>query len=224
MKVLVIGGSSGLGYRCAERLAAEGHEVTAASRRGTGPANVRAVRRFDLACGVNFRELNVWDQDGLLIAAGRGAFYGPHQVKENIGAMVTTNLMGPILAANEYLMLRRHRKRAGRAVVVTSTAASHGGHGLGLYAATKAGVEAWVRAEGPHQAKHGVDLMAASLGWFVSPLTAEIKPEIRRRAEARCPEGRFATLEEAADFTLKVLLDDLSYVGGGVYRFWEPIR
>lgn len=196
--------------------------MIAASRRGHGPDGSVGMT-LDLALYSGGWPLA--DVDLLLISAGMGAFYGPHQLDaDKIDQMVAVNMRGPILLMNEYLLARRLAHRHGRAVAVTSTASRHAGHGLGLYAATKAAVESWVRAEGRHQRRYGVHLLAASLGWFESPMTAEIAPHVRRRAEARCPEGRFATLAEACEFTLSVLLDDgARYSGGRVCPFWEAI-
>jgi NAD(P)-dependent dehydrogenase (short-subunit alcohol dehydrogenase family) len=227
--IIVVGGSSGLGFSCVERFLSSGHSVLSLSRRGTGPEGA-ANCHFDLqyySIGKPFKDFGFGDT--LLIAGGMGAFYGPHNLTlEKFDAMFSTNARGPILMANDFLQIKRHEKKRARIVIVTSTAARHGGHGLGVYAASKAAVEAWVRAESPHQGKRGVSILAASLGWFESPMTDALDPEVRKKAEAKCPLGRFATLDEATDCVVGLTLRTQYGPGGdqrgdrGVFSFWEP--
>lgn len=229
-RIIVVGGSSGLGYACAEKFLKLGHDVLSLSRRGTGPQGALTCK-FDIASyGVSrgsgdFDFAKVDFGDTLLISAGMGAFYGPHQITaDKFDAMFATNVRGPILMANDFLQFKRRQKRPARIVFVTSTAARRAGHGLGLYSASKAAVESWVRAESPHQAKYGIEIAAASIGWFESPMTESLVPAVRKRAEARCQEGRFATLDEATEFTVNLTTQhDLSGGDYGVFTFWGPV-
>ncbi|MGH7819108.1 MAG: SDR family oxidoreductase [Candidatus Binatia bacterium] len=82
--------------------------------------------------------------------------------------------------------------------------------------------EAWMRCEAPGQERKGIDILAVAPGWVESSMTAELKPEIRRAAEQRSPEGRFATSEECAAFLCRALLDPEAFPPGHVYSFWAP--
>jgi NAD(P)-dependent dehydrogenase (short-subunit alcohol dehydrogenase family) len=226
VNIIVVGGSSGLGWECARKLAAS-HKVWCWSRRDISPHDTTSCR-FDLAAYTGAPDATIdfplTTADCLLIAGGMGAFYGPHQLSaEVVDKMFHTNARGPILLANRFLLMHRATKAPGRVVVVSSTAATNGGHGLGVYAASKAAVEAWIASEGRHQAKYEIDIVSAALGWFESPMTENLKPEVRKRAEARCPKGRFATLEEASDFVVSILAS-LKGDGGTRHAFWEPCK
>lgn len=215
MKIIVIGGSSGLGYEVAQRFGDLGHDVTTLSRRGTGPIGCKNFV-YDIDRG-EMHPLFA-SADLIIISAGKGAFHGPHQITpEVMQSLIDTNLKGPLLVANRVIRAWRHLKHKGRIVFVTSTAGDGPAHGLGIYAACKKGIEGFVRAEGPHNEKYGIDLIALSMGWFESPMTDNIDPGVRANAEKHCPEGRFATLDEAARWATQYCVFTEA---SKVYRFW----
>ncbi|MGH7822997.1 MAG: SDR family oxidoreductase [Candidatus Binatia bacterium] len=160
----------------------------------------------------------------VVLAAGMGAFVGVHETtRTRLRALEAVNLEGPILVASRLIVRWRRAHRRARLVFVTSTAAHGGGHALGAYAAMKAAVEAWLRCEAPGQARKEIDLLAVAPGWIESPMTAALKPEIRRAAERRSPEGRFATSEECAELICRTLLETEAFPPGRVYTFWAPV-
>jgi NAD(P)-dependent dehydrogenase (short-subunit alcohol dehydrogenase family) len=215
MNILIVGGSSGLGYSAAQELAGRGHSVHCLSRRGTAPAGC-AASHFDIARD-HLESALTADTDVLVISAGEGAFLRPDQVADKIDELIAVNLRGPLAIMADTIVAARRRRKAMKVIAVTSTAGDGPSHGLGVYAACKKGVEGFVRAEGRHAEKKGVTLLAASIGWFDSPMTAALKPEIRRAAESHCTRGRFATLDEATDFLLTLVFEP---VLSGVYKFW----
>jgi 3-oxoacyl-[acyl-carrier protein] reductase len=227
MKAWVTGGSSGIGYAVAAQLAARRLEVTTISRRGNAPPGCSSFKTDlaaeDLAERVAMLRGGCGFPDWAVLAAGMGAFVGMWDVtRQRVRELEAVNLEGPLVLAAWLTREARRARRPLRLVLVTSTCARAGGHGLGLYAATKAAIEAWVRCEGPGQAKKGVDVMAVAPGWVESPMTTALRPEIRAAALRRSPEGRFATAEECADFIVGVLEDRERFHGGDVVPFWAP--
>jgi NAD(P)-dependent dehydrogenase (short-subunit alcohol dehydrogenase family) len=227
VRTWVTGGSSGIGWETAALLARYGHGVLCFSRRGLAPQKTRGVI-VDQGSMELERQLGEilaahGAPDAAVLSAGMGAFVGVHETtRERLEELFAVNAIGPLVIAARLVAELRHRKRPGRVLLITSTCATQGGHALGCYAASKAAVEAWVRCEGPHQRRKGVDVLAVSPGWIETEMTARLRPEIRRAAEARSPEGRFASVGEAAEFVVRVLLDAESFPGGSIVPFWQP--
>lgn len=102
---------------------------------------------------------------------------------------------------------------AGQVVVFTSAVSRRPEPRVSLYAGTRAGANALVRAVGLEYAKHGVTINAVGTNFmdfpgFVQANRAD-EPERRARIEAQVPLRRLGTMEELAEFTA-VLLDGRS--------------
>jgi len=101
----------------------------------------------------------------------------------------------------------------GQIVVFTSATGARPEPGVSLYAATRAGANALVRAVGLEHARDGVCVNAIGTNFMDFPGFIDANraddPERRRRIEAQVPAGRLGTMAELAAFTA-VLLDGSS--------------
>jgi NAD(P)-dependent dehydrogenase (short-subunit alcohol dehydrogenase family) len=223
MRVLVIGGSSGIGAAIVARLEADGHQVVALSRSAKHALDLsdtdenieRAVRDAirSWSGGSDWPD----SLDALIVSSGMGAYMGPleHRV-ERLTQLFRVNTIGPIVAYRS--ALRALMRAQGRVIFVTSTVARRpGARDLGAYAATKAALHAFVMCEAKQLAPHGVAMNALAPGWVETPMTAEIKPAKRAAIEKAIPMGRMATPLEVAVFAVQMLTWP-HYATGGVHE------
>jgi NAD(P)-dependent dehydrogenase (short-subunit alcohol dehydrogenase family) len=112
----------------------------------------------------------------------------------------------------------RERGR-GRVVAISSTAATDGLAGQAAYAASKAGLLGLVRTLALELAPDGVTVNAVLPGMVETEKVAAMPAEVRERALAAVPAGRFATVEEIAAVVAFLCSDPAAYVTGT----WIPV-
>jgi meso-butanediol dehydrogenase / (S,S)-butanediol dehydrogenase / diacetyl reductase len=212
-RVVVTGGSSGIGAATAQRFRDEGAEVIVLARR-PGPGGI--------ACDVSDRDQVqqafelVGDLDVLVNNAGLSvrnpALDIPPQQWDEV---VATNLSGAFWAAQAAgrLMLKA------RGGVILNTASTNALVGYRYYAdynATKAGLVALTRSLALEWAPR-VRVNAVCPGYVLTPMQeAEYTPEMLAEVNGRIPLGRHATPEEIAGLFAYLASDEATYFTGAV--------
>jgi len=131
---------------------------------------------------------------------------------------IDVNLTGAFLSLQPAIAGMRERGR-GRIVAISSIAATDGLAGQAAYAASKAGLLGLVRTLALELAADGVTVNAVLPGMVETEKVAAMPTEVRERALARIPSGRFATVEEVAAVVAFLCSDAASYVTGT----WLPV-
>jgi NAD(P)-dependent dehydrogenase (short-subunit alcohol dehydrogenase family) len=217
-RCLITGGSSGIGYASAARLAADGWSVTSLSRRQQAPPGVRALARDaaevadqeraqGLAAGPSGR------LDALVCAAGvppSGPWDDPEHWDQVLRVDLTAawqaaRLAWPLLAV------------AGGAVVLIGSivGSGEGSSRSPAYAAAKAGLEGLGRSLALIGAGHGIRVNVLAPGAFDTPFDEKLFPPAAR---PDVPLGRMGAPEEAAGVVAFLLSSEASYVSGSVWR------
>ena len=106
---------------------------------------------------------------------------------EDFRAQVETNLFGPVNVTRAVLPVMR-AQRSGLVVQISSTAGVNGGEFTSAYAASKFGVEGWIKSLTPEVAPFGIRTMLVEPGFFRTELltpesTNYAKPSIDDYAE-----------------------------------------
>jgi NAD(P)-dependent dehydrogenase (short-subunit alcohol dehydrogenase family) len=206
-RVLVSGGTSGIGAAIARAFAGTGAEVSVT---GAGEAEAQAARaRADMA-GIDCSELDVRDAaavaervaalgelDVLVNCAGiirRGAELEPEAFEQ----VVDINLNGTMrvcAAARAGLKARR-----GCIVNTASMLSFFGGGLVPGYSASKGGVAQLTKSLAIAYAADGIRVNAVAPGWIATPLTQALQDDAARSAPilARTPLGRWGTPEDIA--------------------------
>jgi len=212
-RVVVTGGSSGIGAATAQRFREEGAEVIVLARR-PGPGGI--------ACDVSDRDqvqqafALVGDLDVLVNNAGlsvRSPALGI--AAEQWDGVVATNLSGAFWAAQAAgrLMLKA------RGGVILNTASTNALVGYRYYAdynATKAGLVALTRSLALEWAPR-VRVNAVCPGYVLTPMQeAEYSPEMLAEVNGRIPLGRHAAPEEIAGLFAYLASDEATYFTGAV--------
>jgi len=230
-RILITGGTSGIGLAGARRLAECGARLILTGRserklqacRQLLPSSVRLVRNdaADPDTGAKLLEA-VGDGeglDGLWLNAG----YADVAAVEDIDAaffdrMMNANVRGPLL---QLAALSRALKPGASVVVTSSTAAYEGAAMASVYAATKGALISLCRCWATALADRAVRVNALVPGPIETPFRDFMGPDVRSSFEAdvtrRTALQRVGSPDEAAAVAIFLLSDEASYVTGAQY-------
>lgn len=215
-RVLVIGGTKGIGLATKKALLAAGHQVLALSRQTEPPLDLMWTQ--ERITDVVRQEIeNLGGLDALVVSAGMGAYLNPIAAEQEILDLTRTNFVGPVLCYQAALpSLIRSR---GKAIFISSTASRKPGSGpLSVYGATKAAVNSYVSSESRRSIKRGVALCAVSPGWVETPMVREMKTELRDATTRAIPARRYGQPEEIALFVRDLLNQSNWVIAGSTYE------
>ena len=216
-RCLITGGSSGIGFATAARLADEGWAVTSLSRRELAPSGVTpvagdAASETDLgrALGEAAPDGRL---DGLVCSAGVPPS-GPWDDPEHWEQVLRVDLTAAYQAVR--LAWPALRAASGAVVLLGSIVGSGEGSSRSpAYAAAKAGIEGLGRSLALIGAREGVRVNVLAPGAFDTPFDEQLFPPAAR---PDIPLGRMGAPGEAAGIISFLLSDEASYVSGSVWR------
>ncbi|MFC5068451.1 SDR family oxidoreductase [Flaviflagellibacter deserti] len=229
-RVLITGGTSGIGLAGAKRIVDEGGQVLVTglnerrldeSRRAIPTA---AVLRNDAADPSSADELaarvqSIGKLDGLWLNAGYAAVGTVEEVTADFfDRMMSANVRGPVLQ----LARLSHLINEGGSVVVTSSTSTYEGAGMAsVYSATKGALVALARCWASALAPRGIRVNVLVPGPIETNFRDFMADDLRASFEASVVSnvalGRIGSAEEAAAVALFLLSDDSSYVTGSQY-------
>lgn len=230
-RVLITGGTSGMGLAGAKRIVSEGGRVIVTGLNQARISEVQAALgskgqvfasdAADTTTPATLAEAarTAGGLDGLWLNAGYAALGTPEAVDADaFDRMMAANVRGPVLqlaALSPYL-------NGGASVVVTSSSSTYeGAAATGLYAATKGALVAMARSWATALAPRGIRVNVIVPGPIDTNFRQFLPNEAKQAFEdfviRQVPLGRAGTPEEAAAVALFLLSDDASYVTGSQY-------
>jgi NAD(P)-dependent dehydrogenase (short-subunit alcohol dehydrogenase family) len=210
-RVVVTGGTSGIGAATVQRLRDEGCDVVVLARRpGEG------VIRCDVGdrAQVEAAFAQIGDLDALIANAGTSYRSPALEIsEEHWREVLATNLDGAFWCA-QAAARRMLQSRGGAILFTASTNALVGYRYYADYNATKAGLVALTKSLALEWAPK-VRVNAVCPGYVLTPMQeAEYTREMLDQVNARIPMGRHATPEELAGLFAYLASDEAAYFTG----------
>ena len=220
-RVLVTGGTGGIGRAIVQAFAAEGADVAFTYRTSADAANLLAASlgsraraltvRYDLAdagsiAGAIRQIESAWGGIDVLVAAAvQWSTLGPFldqpfdlAREEAWLPLLRVNLEGHIRTAQHVLPGMRAR-RWGRIALLSSYHATEGTRGSEFYGAAKAGLHGFMRGLAWDAGADGVFVNVIAPGLTLTDqIRARVAPERLSGEAARSPSGRLSTPEDVA--------------------------
>lgn len=228
-RVIVTGGTRGIGAAITEAFLARGAEVIA-----TYAGNQAAAEAFRTKMAHERLQLAAFDvaDSAAVEAFWKGLEGQPVQVVVNnagirkdqiVGMMpvedwrrvISVNLDGNFYMAKQ-AVLAMSRQRYGRIIQITSPSGELGFAGQANYAASKAGQVGLSRALAKEVAKRNITVNCVSPGFIDTELLADLSEDQKKAFLEMVPMKRFGTGAEVASAVLFLASKEASYVTGAV--------
>ena len=228
-RIIVTGGTSGIGLAGAMRLAEEGAEVFITGRHETAASDRK------LPDGVKFISNDAGDAeagqqllaalpaearfDGLWLNAGFADVAALSEIDADFfDRMMRVNVRGPVLQ----MAALCDRLDPGASVVLTSSTAVHeGSPAASVYAATKGALVAlarcWASALGPRGIRVNTLVPGAIATGFRDFMPADFRSTFEKDVVGRTALGRVGDPADAAAVAVFLLSSDAAYVTGSQY-------
>lgn len=186
-KLLIIGGTGGLGSKVAELIM--GYETTVIGSKDLDISNSSDCEKyfnenkFDII--LNFAGVNF---DSLIHKL-------TSQNEKNIDHLLDVNLKGTINITSSCLKSMRENKY-GRIIFISSVLAEKTVIGTGMYASCKAFIDRFIKNVSAENIKYGITANTIQLGYFDGGMTYKIPPEYLEPIKKSIGLQRFGKIEE----------------------------
>lgn len=228
-RIVITGGTSGIGLACVAALSAAGHTIDVIARRPPNEvegidtdlaeaATWHQVDLTDLDAGAALLARIAADRDGLdvlLNNAGVMDFQNAHDADaDSIQRHLTTNLAAPMRLGAVAIDAMLEREQSGHVINVASVAGLKPTPKLAVYAASKAGLIQYTRSIAAEYAGRGIRANAIAPGAVQTGLTSRAMFAMIARG---VPLGRLQTPEEVAGLLQWLISDAAASVTGAVF-------
>ncbi|MCE1248147.1 MAG: SDR family oxidoreductase [Firmicutes bacterium] len=132
---------------------------------------------------------------------------------EEVDKNLRTNLLGPIMMAQEVLPGMKIRK-SGSVITLSSVAGQSGSVGALPYSTSKAGLEGYNRTLALEAAPYGITANIVSMGIFDVGMINTVPEKFLNRLKRQVPLGRVGTAEEVTSLVMFLCSREASYITG----------
>lgn len=214
-RVVVTGGSRGIGLAIARRLAAAGYGVIAVARRESEELTAAIAEVSQGPGSIAFKAYDLGDIDGLAgfaksLRQDFGKIYGlvnnagigtegvlATMHNSQIETLLRINVTSPIVLT-KYIVRQMMADGAGRVINMSSIIGSTGYNGLSVYGATKAAAIGFTRSLAREVGRLGITVNAIAPGFIDTELTAGLAGEGRQKIAGRSALRRLAEPDDVA--------------------------
>lgn len=236
-RVLVVGGTRGIGRAIAERFAELGAEVGLTARDAKKASEVATSLTRTYGQPASGHALDVTDRarirevvqqfksqsgtlDALVYNAGVSPVYASAEKidEEAWDSIIATNLTGAFLAAQAFAHQLIAEEKPGSIVFIGSINSIVGDPRLAAYTASKAGLAGMAKTMALDWARYGIHVNTVAPGYVATDLTAGLQQneKLRQAITDRTPLNRLADPAEIADMVVFLASESSSFVTGAV--------
>lgn len=195
MKILIIGGTGGIGSELAKLLYAndpeQQPEIMAV---GSEQLDITDVTRCHTYA-------SVYEHDVVIVCAGinkDGMIHNAINDLDGFNKLIDINIKGSVNIATAFT--DRMRKRGyGRLIYISSVLSTKTVLGTGIYSASKAFVDKLVQNISAENASKGVTCNSIQLGYFDAGMTHRLDPEKAAAIKESIPTKRWGRISELAN-------------------------
>lgn len=233
-RIVVTGGSRGIGAGVARFLSAQGARVAitytakpdAADEvlKSLGGGGGHLMARLDVTNGTSVDEAftHIMKEFGGIDALVNNAGVTRDQLlmrmkEEEFDTVVSTNLRGAFLCCKA-VMRPMLKARSGAIVNVSSVIGQMGNAGQSNYAASKAGLEGFTRSVALEVGSRGIRVNAVAPGFITTDMTDALDDKQRAAIEGRIPLGRLGSTDDVAGAVSFLVSDKATYITGQVLQ------
>lgn len=229
LRLLVVGGGSGIGLAAVELARAAGADVCATyhgavEKAALAAADLRWTAHCDITdpaavdAAVEAAADALGGLDAAVVTSGIFEHRGlAETAAQDWARILAINLSGPYHVARA-VAPRFERQRGGSLVLFSSQIGIIGHRRATAYAASKGGVNALARSLALEFAPFGARVNAVAPGPIETPMTAAARADPQRRDAllASVPLGRFGRADEVARLALYLASHDAAYITGQI--------
>ena len=212
-KVLISGGSKGIGKEIALTMYARDYDVTSFARSKSDQGDTEHYRHISGIDVRDFKQLESLDLGSFdCMVNNVGIAYDgilATQSLENIEDLIHVNLTSVIYLTKLYIRERLAKRKAGTIVNISSIIGVRGYSGLAVYSATKAGIDGMTRALAREMGPKGFRINSVLPGYVDTDMSKNLSPAQRQQIIRRTPLGRLATAKDIA-LAVEFLVSDKS--------------
>ncbi|MFP5520186.1 MAG: 3-oxoacyl-[acyl-carrier-protein] reductase [Bdellovibrionia bacterium] len=228
-KIVVTGGSRGIGSSIVKLLAEEGAEVafTYSSREDAAKQVVEGLAgrgHFYVKMDISSEEsintavehiLEKWPEvDGVVNNAGITKDTLLMRMKaEDFDSVINTNLRGTFLVTKAFTKPMM-KARKGSIVNITSVIGQTGNAGQANYAASKAGTVAFSKSVAQELASRNVRINCVAPGFIGTEMTEVLSDEVKAKILEKIPLGKIGDGSDVAQAVRFLLSDESKYITG----------
>jgi len=229
-RVVVAGGSRGIGKAIAKSLALDGHRVVVIARNQTQLNDLRteltresvnleivAMDLTDRSAIRAFFESQSEPFDSMIVTAGIARHRElPDILDQDVDDTIEMNVVVPILCTRAFSRLAMLHQRKGSIVLFSSQLAHVGAAARSVYSASKAAIEGFTRGAVADLSRHHIRINTICPTFTETEMTREALSDqiFRQSVEANIPLGRLGQPEDCIGICRLLISDQAEMITG----------
>ena len=212
-KILVTGGSRGIGLAIAKKLSESGHEVIITGRNPEKLAQVvKEIKAMGFIVGDLNEGVNITEKIDVLVNNAGLYVWSPVEktAVEDIEKVIKLNLEVPIELCRQ-VVPEMKKKRWGTIINIGSISGVVGEANASLYSASKAGLVGLTKSLALELAEYGITVNIINPGWVKTDMTRDF---INNEVLETIPQKRYIEPEEIADLVNYLISDSAAGITG----------